>query len=1598
MPKDVENEASERKINYNALTCQNIPELFLDKVVAKKHFGKFGKIKRFILRPKRLTCTVEYECKENAENAYMNAGNYNGIDFEINYAEYEVAHIQNTEEWVDPDVQAELEAMFPGHRLGSNLRTSAGGFISETLQKTNILNRVTKHTNNYPNTTSKVVKMHEIEKQEVEQPEITKIDSAVRNELEAILKTPAFTDEEKYRVLEARDKLLRMTTIRQTDINKAVATKGTCPDMCPEKERLMREFQRQVSIFEMADEEGSETTISHKKAVKEYSRSSADQEVPLSHELRSEPVLQMTMLYLVHRVMGLCDDPKTSLGDWFHFVWDRTRSIRKDITQQELCSLGSVELVEQCARFHIHCAARLVSEDPSVFDKKINAENLTKCLQTLKYMYHDLRIKGIVCPCEAEFRSYIILLNLGDSNFLWEVKQLPEIIQKNTEIKRAIEFYNALQNNNFVRFFSMIRSSKTSYLSACILLGYFTKLRVRAMDAIIKSHSWRKNDVYLPFSYLTRVMGFDEESSAISFFEHYGLHCDRIHKRVLLDRLVKPEIEYAMDRALQLVESKRKVSVGECVFGKTLPSPSLLEYHQPHNSFDTNGFLKIEAWTATDQIKGNLNIQKEHKDLLEKNLSSRTDTNLFKVPQNLATLTSKQHKLQEQNNLGKAHEITLGSFTTEENNSSTNGFKYSGNIFGGAMSVTNLSDSIIKSPLNKMESVLKQNTLMNTIFQFNTKNVAKNMGNIFVDISTNNETNPKNVLNSTTIETDNIFQNNDDKHPLKENEEYKYIQNNNHISNISSLEKEMKHQNDSEEEVKKEFQQIHIKRGTNTDGKPKNVTMGNTENAGQTHIYEKERLEKLNFVLQERSQQECEQIISELVEKEVLGIAQEEITYLKMIIQASHVEQNTLLNEVVSKCVADIANEEYAHMSYNQLLVNRCFSRWLMYLRKRKDQMKLIENIPIWATTNTRAECAQALKHPCEMKSLEMIKRYRFGQSCDFNNILGIERDICEEDHSQINLFDLVGQHLLSKQSLTSSSLLKPRKYFKIVITLPEDKEELTGFESYSNNWLTKFIKKARLDSGPFVHDIEHNIALCVRKFNGIICKNEQGVRVTTEGDHNDGLICFITGINVERHSRKRLYNLLKLTKNFKRVPLAIIAYNCSFSKEELAIILGLDILQKDGLICSYIIIGCQISRKDFSFRKMFIKAVDFIAKESILLNSNEIYAMAMQNARCFLETSLGEELWQRWGDSANINPIFNKICSLPIHVVGIFNNALDHLLQIIQEDLQRMPEFPKELKEFVPDNTSSNMTLSLEFFPLNWKTKTNKTLITTFLESLYLPNVNENVPNNIEDLKLWILKYTSVCVGDDDIDAAKSSYEAITNLLSQVNLYYMQNKELTSSLTTINYLTVMKPIINSRIDKMLKYFSMEFINMDIIYLKDSFENYKTQPWWLNYEPLKFVNIDYKSQPCLDKMILQKNSANTFHDEDIDKILTKAEEISYKAECIISEHKRRKLNKTQMTSMNLPSTINLKRKLDVSMYQFELSKEIGKYNTSFVSHLTDDIDKSISEVLDQTTTATQPNSRLNIDNVISKAMDLINEIESEENQKIKNKKYDINYV
>lgn len=93
----------------------------------------------------------------------------------------------------------------------------------------------------------------------------------------------------------------------------------------------------------------------------------------------------------------------------------------QDITQQHLCCPHTVSLIEKCTRFHVHCAHHLCEERLSTFDAKINNENMTKCLQSLKEMYQDLAMRQVYCPLEAEFRQYSVLLKLNDGDILRSV-------------------------------------------------------------------------------------------------------------------------------------------------------------------------------------------------------------------------------------------------------------------------------------------------------------------------------------------------------------------------------------------------------------------------------------------------------------------------------------------------------------------------------------------------------------------------------------------------------------------------------------------------------------------------------------------------------------------------------------------------------------------------------------------------------------------------------------------------------------------------------------------------------------------------------------------------------------------------------------------------------------------------------------------------------------------------------------------------------------------------------------------------------------------------------------------------------------------------
>ena len=300
-------------------------------------------------------------------------------------------------------------------------------------------------------------------------------------------------------------------------------------EMCPEKERYSRETLSLCNRFEFDANE----TINHCLMVKEYSRSSADQDVPLANELRPINILFETMLYLITQIIPKIESSSSSfpIGEWYDFVWNRTRSIRKDIIQQRLLfndqpihffsldkninhlistGLGGVIIIEQCARFHIMCAYRLCAQSSNVFDFKINEENLNNCLQSLRQYYEtNLTTSSIrPSPNQSEFCSYIILFNLNQTDILSQIQRWSAHIRNSLHVKFALNVYFAFNSRNYVRFFRLIKSNACEYLQACILHRFFYTMRTEAFKSIFNSYKDQKLKRF-PFEQLNTLLGFN---------------------------------------------------------------------------------------------------------------------------------------------------------------------------------------------------------------------------------------------------------------------------------------------------------------------------------------------------------------------------------------------------------------------------------------------------------------------------------------------------------------------------------------------------------------------------------------------------------------------------------------------------------------------------------------------------------------------------------------------------------------------------------------------------------------------------------------------------------------------------------------------------------------------------------------------------------------------------------------------------------------------------------------------------------------------------------------------------------------------------------
>ncbi|XP_053352443.1 germinal-center associated nuclear protein [Clarias gariepinus] len=574
------------------IQCKGIPPNLNRKELIKKHFSHFGKVLRVYCRPEKSLAIVHFYEHASAAMAKKKGKHFQSSELQIFWQKKKQSPGTKRERTlqVKDAVSAEKELRPEGSQLTPVRKPLPRSPVAGTsiVKGSPVKKPVVAKTLQFDSDPQQDVSL---EGHSVDRPMI------MLSSLQPLAGQIAETTEEKYRLLEQRDKILRQLRPKRTDLDMSKVFVGTCPDMCPEKERYMRETRNQLSIFELLP---NTEKVDHSAAIKEYSRSSADQEEPLSHELRPLPVLSMTMDYLVTQIM---DQGEGNYRDWYDFVWNRTRGIRKDITQQHLCDPVTVLLLEKCTRFHIHCAHHLCQEPMMSFDAKINNENMTKCLQSLKEMYQDLATKDVYCPREAEFRQYSVLLKLNDGDILREIQQFRKEVRDSVEMKFAVQAFAALNSKNFVRFFKLVKAA--SYLSGCILHRYFNQVRCTALQVLNIAYTvGSQRSTTFPVEDLVRMLMFRNASEAIDFLQLY--HLNVADGMVELSRTAyqEPDLSIPPKRSIA-IEKKKTVLIGEVVNGGPLPNPP---QHTPVCSFDSNNKFRgdlasFETVPAVTKVK-----------------------------------------------------------------------------------------------------------------------------------------------------------------------------------------------------------------------------------------------------------------------------------------------------------------------------------------------------------------------------------------------------------------------------------------------------------------------------------------------------------------------------------------------------------------------------------------------------------------------------------------------------------------------------------------------------------------------------------------------------------------------------------------------------------------------------------------------------------------------------------------------------------------------------------------------------------------------------------------------------------------------------------
>lgn len=604
-------------------------------------------------------------------------------------------------------------------------------------------------------------------------------------------------------------------------------------------------------------------------------------------------------------------------------------------------------------------------------------------------------------------------------------------------------------------------------------------MRLKALLILLKAYS-PKNPSKFSLKEFSSVLAFEDFDSTSNFLEYHGLGCD--FEVVYLDKrnFYHPDFPYTQERSLDLVESKRNLTVGEIINGSPYTVSQMLcqTGHQLQNSFDENGYLKPDTF---DNIL----------------ISSKTQEpeSVFKVPQ-MRTVSPRPKKILESTS---KFELTIPSPST--------------------IPVTNKNDSKIDTHpsmlLTPPQSGSSESTSMNSGFNFlkafETKPKGMSLYFMVYDLF-----NSAMLINIFLVE---LLQPETDRKPQT-------------IIFFPTIDFKTPTTNTA-------MRIEQTPESTSTDSLqttvPSPFTPYSTPSSTASNLSATEDTMKaidIKFkldLIQDSAMVLSNELVNEVTSEMILSCAKNAFTRNQQLTDTVPKQLlSNLIDELLSDTLAEVGEAE---LLAEQILEARklrnlykVLKHWIFITKRNVYRKQQLISAPIYIDNSPLSVVAEEFRHPNQRKSSDLAK--------DQLNHTNVESHLCSRSDNNIDLLKIVGNEFKFKKV----------HYWKAIVSIPEDNEGCLGkFPVLIENWLKSAFSIENASNTvtikQYIKKLNRDLALCIQMIKG--CTEDDN---TYKIKSASGLI-FVANHQNLSSSKKRLNDLILKLSN-RSLPIAIIICN----------------------------------------------------------------------------------------------------------------------------------------------------------------------------------------------------------------------------------------------------------------------------------------------------------------------------------------------------------------------------------------------------------------------------------------------------------------------